>query len=291
MFTRRDFGKLALGSLPLASAAAANGKPDSKVSGVWIGVQSYSFRTMPLDDAIKAMSAIGLSECELWQGHVEPRPKSRGPEGRDETRKWRTSVSLDFFHDIAAKFQQAGIRLYGYNYSFQDNFTDEEIDRGFQMAKALGVKCITASATVSVTKRVAPVAARYKLVVGMHGHDNLKDPNQFAKPESFVTAMKESKWIGVNLDIGHFTAAGFDPIAFLEKHHKRVVTLHVKDRKKNQGPNTEFGKGDTDIKAVLQRLQARKWKIPANIEYEYRGAGDPETEVRKCFEYCKQALA
>jgi sugar phosphate isomerase/epimerase len=291
MYSRREFGKLALASLPL-SAALANGKPNSRIDGVLIGAQSYCFRTMPLDAAMKAMVDIGLSECELWQGHVEPKGQGKGgKDARAELRKWRLETPLDHFKQIAGKFKTAGIDLYAYNYSFRDDMTDEEIARGFEMAKALGVKCITASATVSVTQRVAPYAEKAKMVVGMHGHDNLKDPNQFARPESFEKAMSESKWIGVNLDIGHFTAAGYDPIAFMQKHHDRIVTLHIKDRKKGQGPNMPFGEGDTDIKAVLQLLKAKKWKIPANIEYEYKGASDPETEVRKCYEFCKKALA
>jgi sugar phosphate isomerase/epimerase len=291
MYSRREFGKLALASLPV-SAAFANGKPNSKINGVWLGAQSYSFRTLPsVDDAIKAMAAIGLSECELWQGHVEPKQEGRGKEAREELRKWRLSAPMDHFTGIASRFKAAGITLYAYNYSFRDDMTDEEIARGFEMSKALGVKCITASATVSVTKRVAPAAEKARMVVGMHGHDNLKDPNQFAKPESFEKAMSESKWIGVNLDIGHFTAAGYDPIEFLKKYYDRIVTLHIKDRRKNQGPNMPFGEGETDIKAVLQLLKAKKWKIPANIEYEYKGESDPETEVRKCYEFCKKALA
>ena len=291
MLTRREFGKAAAAALPLARAFAA-AKPNSKIHGVWLGAQSYSFRTLPsVDDAIRAMSNIGLSECELWQGHVEPNGAQRGREAREALRKFRLETPLDHFHAIADKFKTAGINLYAYNYSFRDDFTDAEIARGFEIARALGVKCITASATVSVTKRVAPEAEKHKMVVGMHGHDNLKDPNQFARPESFEKAMSESKWIGVNLDIGHFTAAGYDPIEFLQKYHDRIVTLHIKDRKKNQGANMPFGEGETDIKAVLQLLKAKKWPIPANIEYEYKGASDPETEVRKCFEYCKAALA
>jgi sugar phosphate isomerase/epimerase len=291
MYSRREFGKLALASLPL-SAAFANGKPNSKINGVQLGAQSYSFRTLPsVDDAIKAMAGIGLSECELWQGHVEPKQEGRAKDAREELRKWRLTAPMDHFTGIASKFKNAGINLYAYNYSFRDDMTDEEIKRGFEMAKALGAKCITASATVSVTKRVAPEAEKAKMLVGMHGHDNLKDPNQFARPESFEKAMSESKWIAVNLDIGHFTAAGYDPMEFLEKYHERVVTLHIKDRKKNQGPNMPFGEGDTNIKGVLQLLKAKKWKIPANIEYEYKGESDPETEVRKCYEFCKKALA
>ena len=149
---------------------------------------------------------------------------------------------------------------------------------------------ITASSTVSMSKRVARYAEDNRTMVGMHGHDNVKDPNEFATPESFDAAMKESKWIGVNLDIGHFTAAGYDPVEYLEKHHDRIVTLHIKDRKKNHGANMPFGEGDTNIKGVLQLLKTKKYKIPANIEYEYRGGGDPKTEVTKCYEYCTQTL-
>ncbi len=54
----------------------ALGRIDPRVGGVRIGVQSYSFRTLPLDAAIKAMSDIGIGECELYSGHVEPRPRS-----------------------------------------------------------------------------------------------------------------------------------------------------------------------------------------------------------------------
>ena len=51
-----------------------------------------------------------------------------------------------------------------------------------------------------------------------------------------------------------------------------------------------FGEGDTPIKPVLQLLKKKRYRIPANIEYEYKG-GDTVEEVRKCFDYCKQALA
>jgi len=49
-------------------------------------------------------------------------------------------------------------------------------------------------------------------------------------------------------------------------------------------------KGDTPIKEVLQLLKEKQWAIPANIEYEYKGA-DTVAEVKNCYEYCKSALA
>ena len=94
----------------------------------------------------------------------------------------------------------------------------------------------------------------------------------------------------VNLDIGHFFAAGYDPVAYIEEHHDRISNLHIKDRKKNHGQNTPWGEGDTPIKEVLHLLKSKKYDIPADIEFEYRGA-DPVVEVRKCFQYCKDALS
>jgi sugar phosphate isomerase/epimerase len=298
MYSRRDFGKLAIAGLPLSMALWQG----SKVNGVRIGVQSYSFRTLSLDDAIKAMKDIGIPECELFSGHVEPRPAGAPAPGggrpspeameamRKATREWRLTTSLDHFKDVKKKFDQAGIKLQAYNYSFNDSFTDEEIDRGFLMAKALGAKFITASSTLTSAKKVAPFADKHKMIVAMHGHSNLTNPNEFAKPESFEQAMAMSKYFAVNLDIGHYFAAGYDPIAFIEKHHAHITNLHLKDRKKDNGPNTPWGEGDTPIKQVLQLLKQKKYDIPANIEYEYRGE-DAVAEVRKCFQFCKDALA
>jgi len=99
-----------------------------------------------------------------------------------------------------------------------------------------------------------------------------------------------SKYICINLDIGHFTAANFDPVEFLGKWHKRIVTLHIKDRRRNQGPNVVFGEGDTPIKATLEWLKKNKSPIPANIEYEYRG-NDTITEMRRCIEYMRKVVA
>ena len=289
MYSRRDFGKIVLAGLPLSAALS---DINSKVGGVRLGVQSYSFRTMPLDEALKAMVAIGIGECELFSGHVEPRPQAapRSPEAREEQRKWRLTAPLDHFTAVRKKFDAAGVKLQAYNYSFRDDYTDEEIDRGFQMAKALGVPIITASSTLSAARRVAPFADKHGLIVAMHNHANLKDPNEYAKPESFTQALAMSKHFKINLDIGHFVAANFDPVGYIQANHGQIANLHLKDRKKNDGENTPWGQGDTPIKQVLQLLKQKKYDIPANIEYEYKGE-DPVAEVRKCFEYCKDALA
>ena len=103
--------------------------------------------------------------------------------------------------------------------------------------------------------------------------------------------MSYSPYIGVNLDIGHFTAAGYDAVAYIKQHHARITNLHLKDRKKSSDFNADrtaiplnnfpWGQGDTPIKAVLQLVSQEKYNFPADIEYEYecRAAGTPVEEI------------
>ncbi|MEO8678065.1 MAG: TIM barrel protein [Vicinamibacterales bacterium] len=311
MYTRREFGVLTLAALAAPRLAAAGFDP--RVAGVRLGAQSYCFRDLPrgasgdsVDAVITAFKEVGLEECELWAPQVEPQfgPAGGGrgapatPEalqarakGRDELRAWRLKTPLDHFKEVKAKFAAAGISIYAYNYSFNDSFSDEEVDRGFDMAKALGAEIITASTTVSMSRRVVPFAEKHKMVVAMHGHSNATDPNEFATPESFAAALKMSKYFKINLDIGHFSAANYDPVAYLKAHHDDITNLHLKDRKKNQGDNVPWGQGDTPIREVLQLLKKEKWPIRAYVEYEYRGEGSSVEEVKKCFAFAKQALA
>ncbi len=277
---RRNF----LRTTGFAIAGAGWAKPkmiNSTVEGVTIGAQTYSFRDRPLDGCIAAMKEIGLGEAELYNGHIEPK-------GAEALAAFRKDPPLDQMREVRRKFDDAGIRLYALNYSFREEWSDRELEGGFAIAKAMGVKYITASSNVSTAKRLAPMAEEHKIIVAFHNHSNM-GPNEFARPADFLQAIELSKYIGINLDIGHFVAAGFDPVSMLEEHHDRIVTLHIKDRKRNQGPNMPFGEGDTPIKAVLQILKTKRYPIPANIEYEYKG-GDTVAEVKKCFEYCKSAL-
>jgi sugar phosphate isomerase/epimerase len=75
IYTRRDFGKLALTALPAARLLAApQAKPNSKFGGVQIGIIApYSFRGMPAsaDDLLKYLVQLGINSVELQSEPVE----------------------------------------------------------------------------------------------------------------------------------------------------------------------------------------------------------------------------
>lgn len=300
MLTRREFGSLTLSTLAMPAIVRAQ-----QVGGVQLGVQTYSFRELPrtpgsdlVDPIIAAMKTCGLTECELWSPQIEPASglgRGASPEqarqAREALRAWRLTTPLDHFRAIGRKFADAGITLYAFNYSPNESFSDAEIDRGFEMAAALGATIITASATLAAARRIAPFADARRMVVAMHNHSNTSDPNGFATPESFDTAMGLSRYFKVNLDIGHFTAANYDAVAYLREHHANVTNLHVKERRRNQGPNVAWGTGDTPIREVLQLLKRERWPIRAYIEYEHRGEAGVVDEVKRCVAFATSALA
>src|SRR5947209_11304683 len=103
MYTRREFGKLTLAGFTLPALGSL---VDSVVSGVHLGVQTYSFRDMTkgrtdaVDIVVKAIADCGLSECELFAQQVEPpsgggggggrgaAPSPEAQKARDDLRKW-----------------------------------------------------------------------------------------------------------------------------------------------------------------------------------------------------------
>jgi sugar phosphate isomerase/epimerase len=317
MLTRRDLGKLALAAGPLCWRNAWAIGPNSKIHGVTIGVQTYSFRQgVPKMEIVPDMVKIGLSEAELMSGDAEaiagapPVPmgggRGRGPltaeqvADADAKKKaladWRAATTPATFEAVHKKFADAGIDLAILCYNMGRNIADDEIDYAFRMAKAMKVKAMSSSSTVSVARRVAPFADKYKIVWGGHGHDNVADPEEFAKPETFEEIMSFSNYIGVNLDIGHFHAAGYDPIPFIQKYHARITNIHLKDRNRNaggkRGANLPWGEADTPIKEVLLLMRKEKYPFPANIEMEYPipAGSDAVAEVAKCYQFAKKIV-
>jgi sugar phosphate isomerase/epimerase len=293
---------MTLAGVPLSLAL---GKIDSTVDGVRLGACSYSFRTFPrtpgsdnVDAIIQALTECDAGVTELFSPNVEPAPagggqRMKGPEAekaRADLRQWRISTPIDHFRDIHKKFSRAGIDVYAYTMNYREDFTDPEIDATFEQAKGLGAHTIAASTTLEMAKRLAPFADKHKFLLALHGHSNTRDPNEFSSPDTFQKALAMSPYFRINLDIGHFSAAGFDPVAFISEHHQHITHLHIKDRKKGDGPNMPLGEGDTPIKAVLVLLREKHYPIPALIEYEYKGTGTPVEEVKKCMAYMKQCI-
>jgi sugar phosphate isomerase/epimerase len=247
----------------------------------------------PPAQAAGANAGAGAGRRGGGRTPLTPEQQAQMDQAQAAAAKWRAGATADTWKAVRKKFNDVGIEVALLCYNMNDRMKDEEIEYGFAMAKGLGVKAMSTSTTLTMAKRIAPIADEHKLRVGYHGHDQTGDPNQTATLESYQTLMAYGKYNGINLDIGHFTAANYDAVAFIKEHHDKITNLHLKDRKKNHGATPPWGQGDAPIKEVLQLLKQEKYGFPANIELEYQipEGSTVVAEMKKCFQYCKDALA
>lgn len=317
-YTRRDMGKLALTAVPalvlthqpLAALAQAARKPNSVVNGVNIGAISYSYRTMPDQSAEAILRYIldsGISQVEMMGAAVEafagaPQPARGGRRGAqspgqqaaqreaaENLRVWRTSVSMDRFKQLRRMYNDAGVTIYAWK-QLSPAMTDGELEYVFNVAEALGATHTTLELIDDAVqlKRIGQMAEKKKIYAAYHTHEQ-------GSMTAFDQAFAISRGNMANVDLGHFVAAGGDPIAFLDKFHDRIASFHLKDRTtpEHGAKNLPWGAGDTPLPGILRLVKKNRWKMPASIEVEYpipQGSDDVK-EVAKCLDFCRAALA
>lgn len=265
-------------------------KPKSVFKGVQIGVITYSFRSMPgdIEHILGYCRDCNVGAVELMGDAVEA--FAGAPSSADHLPEWRANAGDAKFKQVKKMFDDAGISIYAFKpRNFGPKSTDAEFDYAFKAAKALGANQVTMEFPEdrSQTKRIGDIAARHKIFMGYHGHLQ----QTF---DMWDEALKESEYNAMNLDMGHYVAAGFDPIPLIKAKHDRIVSIHLKDRKNKEhgGQNMPWGEGDTPIAEALQLMSKMKYKFPATIELEYDipAGSDAVQEVARCLEFAKRAL-
>jgi sugar phosphate isomerase/epimerase len=316
-YTRREFGRIVAAALPVsaglqpATALAQTSKPNSTINGVRLGTITYSYRSMPDQSAEAILGyvlATGISEIEFMGGPVEafagaPQPvrgRGRGQsataeqqaaqrEAADQLRAWRTSVSMDRFKALRKMFNDAGVTIYAWK-QLDPRMSDGEMEYVFTVAEALGCTHTTLELIDDPVqlKRIGQFAEKKKIYAAYHTHLQ-------GSMSAFDQAFAISRGNMANVDLGHFVAAGGDPVAFIRKFNGRISSVHLKDRTTpaNGQRNVPWGTGDTPLKEILLTMRRDKHTYPASIELEYAvpSGSDAVIETRKCFDYCKAALA
>ncbi len=295
--------------------------PDSKFKGVQIGAITYSFRSMPgkPEQLLQYCLDAGISAIELMGDSIEeyagkpintfkypPRVNGQAPQLTDEQKAqiaayqkqvadWRAEVSMDAFKEVRKMYNKAGVDIYAFKpNALNANNTDAEIEYALRATKALGAKSVTIELPTDPahSKRLGDLGAKHKVYIGYHAHLQATDT-------AWDTALEQSPYNSMNLDCGHYIAAGGKNtkeslLALIEAKHDRITSMHIKDRKskENGGKNVIWGQGDTPLKEILTLLKDKKYKIPATIELEYDipAGSDAVLETRKCVEYAKMLL-
>jgi sugar phosphate isomerase/epimerase len=285
------------------------GRPNSNFNGVQIGAITYSFRSMPstAEDLLKYLVQCGISSVELMgdpaeqfaglpagggrrRGRMTAEQKKAQQQRQRDQLDWRLSASMDKYRALRKMYNDAGVNIHIVKFGSIGNagMTDAEIEYYFKVARALGAGGITRELSEDAAKRLGPIADQHKIMIGFHNHTRI-EPTTYDGP-----ILSYGKYLGMNLDVGHYVAGTNEsPIPLICKYHDRILSLHLKDRKVNNGANLPFGQGDTPVALILQLIKREKWTFPSDIELEYKvpEGSDAVAEVIKCVQFCKEALA
>lgn len=270
-------------------------KPNSRIAGVQIGVITYSYRSMPhdIDQLLTYVVESGISAVELMGNPVED--FAGKPVDPDQVAAWRAGVSMEPFKAVRKKFRKAGVDIYAFKPgALGEKNTEAEIEYAMRAGKALGARAVTVELPKDPEHsfRLGKLAEKHKIYVGYHNHTQGTDT-------AWDEALKQSPYNSMNLDFGHYIAAGGKNtketlLALIEARHDRITSMHMKDRqtKSNGAANLPWGEGDTPIQEVLQLLRDNKYKIPVSIELEYQipDGSNAVSEVKKCLAFSKKAL-
>lgn len=141
--------------------------------------------------------------------------------------------------------------------------------------------------------RIATVAKmgaeEYGLTVGMHAH--AAGFIDFEPELERLLSEVDEKIMKICFDTGHHSYAGFDPVAFMDRHIDRISYMHFKDidptvkadviAKRTgfydacgQGIFCNLGDGDVDFPAVRQRLLDAGFDGWCTVEQDCDPAGD-----------------
>jgi len=306
------------------------GKPNSKINGVQIGVITYSFRSMEDQSAeailqyvlgcgINAIELIGdpaetfagrpenhLEMSKMWglmrkkrdSEITEDEAKELGEmqvlqnEYKTKVSNWRKTSDMKKFEQFRKMYKDTGVSIYAFKPrdTFGKENTDADIEWGMKVGKVLGASHVTVEhpSDDQHTARLGALAKKHGMYVAYHGHEQ-------QTPTLWDTALQQSKYNALNLDLGHYVAAGNDkPLDIIRAKHEHIKSMHLKDRQtpENNKGNLSWGKGDTPIAEALQLMRDEKYAFPGTIELEYEvpQGSNAVDEVKKCLAYCERAL-
>jgi sugar phosphate isomerase/epimerase len=247
MLTRREFaGSAVAGVAAFALGSQAFGKMMDRP----LGVQLYTVRSILQNDlpgTLAGIRKIGYQTVEAFAAEYKMSAK-----------------------DLRQAITDAGLTVPSAHFGYND------IDAKFDYAKELGIECmVCASIPAAIAnsgdgyKRAADQynkwgeqAKKVGLKFGFHDHDT--EFKVFDGVTGFDILMEQTdpalvQW---QMDCYWVAQAGYDPVAMLRKHGKRMQSLHLKDRKANApistdtGPGsqyfTEVGEGTLDWPTILR---------------------------------------
>jgi sugar phosphate isomerase/epimerase len=237
-----------------------------------IGIASYSFRKLSLDDTIKALKRLDLKYISIKDFHLS----------LNSTAEERKAV--------VEKLKTAGITpLSCGNITMENN--EANIRKAFDYAKDCGIPTIVCSPHPDSMPLLDKMVKEYNIKLAIHNHG--PEDKRFPSPYDVWKAVQAyDSRIGLCIDVGHTARAKTDPAEAIIKFRQRLYDLHFKDIDTTEpnGKTIEAGRGVLNLVSILQALQKINYQHLLSLEYE-GWENDPLPAVAESIGYTKGLLA
>ena len=268
--SRRSF--LAASAAACGSAAIARLAAAEDPLPLTLGIQLYSLRGFPVDQALDHAKALGLTQVEFYPGMFPITDDSAA---------------------IAAMKQKLAdrgltISAHGVNRFTKDAAANRKL---FAFAKAAGVKTITADPDPDSFTSLDELVKEFDIRVAIHNHG---PKHRYNKALDVLGAIeKHDQRIGACADLGHFIRSGERPTEVIRLLKGRLYGIHLKDfaEMQDRTKGVILGKGHLDVPAVMEALVAVGFPADGALSIEYEeNPKDPMADLKECVAVARAAL-
>lgn len=239
-----------------------------------IGIQTYTLRNMDFDQVVDFCVKHKIKYVQMIGQHIDP----KGP--IEETKRKKAILDKN--------------GLVCYTFGVNGTSMDKEDNRKlFEFAKVMGIKVIVVEPKpMTVWDNLEELVKEFDIKLAIHNHGL---SSTYGNPETVKKVLNaRDKRIGVCLDAGHATGAGFDIAKVFREYDGRVFDIHLKDKKiekvdgKEVIHDVEIGTGQANYQGLFQELKRAKWEGVLAIETDNGSfAKNPDPYVEQAIKFVK----
>jgi len=258
-------GLNALSSMRSATAAAA--------APLNLGIQLYSLRGYPVDEALRHARDLGVRFVEFYPG------------------MWPSNADADAIAAMKKTLADLGLTVsaHGVNRFTKDAAANRKI---FEFGKAAGITTFGADPDPDSFESLDELVKEFDIRIAIHNHG---PTHRYNKAIDVLAAVeKYDPRIGACADLGHYLRSGERPVDVIRLLAGRLYGIHLKDfaEMADKTKGVILGQGHIDVPAVMAALVAAKFPADGALSIEYEeNPKNPLDDIRACVQVAQEAIA
>jgi sugar phosphate isomerase/epimerase len=238
--------------------------------GFNVGVQIYSLRGFPLDEALLHCHDLEVRHIEFYPGMYSP----------DSTPEQIAAMNekLDGYGQV--------VTAHGVNKLTKDHEKNKKL---FAFAKAAGFRNISADPDPDSFESLDSLCKEYDIRVAIHNHGPKHRYNKVV--DTLRAIEKHDERIGACADLGHYIRSGEKPEDVIRALKGRLYGVHLKDFAEMQDKThgVILGEGHMNVEQVFVALREVNFPADGALSLEYEeNPKDPIAEIKKCLEVARK---